>query len=161
MLRRLNMNGKAMNKRAAQPEAVRMALWAAGLLIMVLLVYLLLNGGGQKGNTEMAAAADFQLLAEIDLAARPYGLDTVAKFTLQETADVGIYYAMPNFNTAYLDLSLLGPNGERTVILHSENLKTDAAGGGLWEQRLNPGAYRLLLTTEQSLGVFSVYWVHR
>ncbi len=115
-----------------------MALWAAGLLI-VLLVYLFLHGGGQRENAQLAPPADFQLLAEIDLAARPYGLDTVAQFTLQETADVGIFYAMPNFNTAYLDLSLIGPNGERYVILHSEDLKTDAAGGGSMGAALKPG----------------------
>jgi len=83
------------------------------------------------------------------------------QFSLEETAVVGIFFTIRDIDTTYFDLSLSGLDGDSLVILHSEDYRTDRDGGGLWEQSLPPGAYRLVLTAAQSPGALSVYWGYR
>jgi hypothetical protein len=101
--------------------------------------------------------ADYQAVAEVNLADRAFAAETIGEITVAETAVVGIAYTLPNVNTTYFDLSLVGPDGDSHLILHSEDYQTDANGGGTWEQSLPPGTYRLVLTADQSLGILSVY----
>ena len=77
---------------------------------------------------------------------------------MTEAAVTTLFYTLPNADTAYFDLSLLGPDDDSLVILHSENYRTDASGGGTWEQSLMPGTYQLVLTAEPGPGTLSVYW---
>lgn len=108
---------------------------------------------------QQALPADYQLLAELNLADQDYEAETIGEFRLEETAVTSILYTIPNIDTAYFDLSLIGLDGETHLILHSEDYQTDAKGGGAWEQSLPPGVYRLVLTAHQSPGVLSVYWI--
>jgi hypothetical protein len=112
----------------------------------------------QNQNNLAAAPPDFQLAAQVDLAARSYDGETVAHFSLKETAVVSIYYTLPNIDLAYFVLNLKGSNGDTHLILHSEDYQTDENGGGLWEERLPRGSYQLVLTAPKSPGVLSIYW---
>ncbi len=95
-------------------------------------------------------------MAEIDLSTRPYPSETIARFTLQETSSRGVFIVIDNIDTTYFDLSVAGPNGFHSTILHGEGYNA-SQDGGLWEKQLPPGTYRLVLTSDQSAGTASVY----
>ena len=61
-----------------------------------------------------------------------------------------------NINTTYFDLSVAGPEGTRSTVLHGEGYRA-SQDGGLWEKTLPPGIYRVLLTSDQSSGAALVY----
>jgi hypothetical protein len=121
-------------------------------------LWLLLLAVGCRRTESLTVPADFQQLVSVDLSTQAYNEEILAEFTLTETAVTNIIYLLPNVNTPYFDLSLNGPGNDSLLILHSENYHTDASGGGIWEQTLTPGKYRLALTTEPSSGILSVYW---
>ena len=148
-----NLIGKPSNTGSAR----RMTLLGLSLLIglFVLSAYLFWR---QNQNNLAVAPPDFQLAAKVDLSAQSYDGETVAHFSLKETAVVRIYYTLPNIDLAYFDLSLMGSNGDSHLILHSEDYQTDENGGGAWEERLPRGAYQLVLTAPKSPGTLSIYW---
>jgi len=125
-------------------------------LTMGLFIFVLLTVSCQTDQAQ--PPPDFQVVAEVDLSAQPYDAETVGEFTLGETAVARIFYTIPNIDTTNFDLSLIGPNDDSFVILHSEDFRTDEDGGGTWEQRLPAGDYRLVLTAPQTPGTLSVYW---
>jgi hypothetical protein len=114
----------------------------------------------QKEETP-APPPHFESLAQLDLSAGPVTDQVVGEFTLDETAEVGIFFTLQELNSDYFDLRLVTADGEEITILHGEAMRTDQNGGGLWEERLSPGAYRLLLTAHQSPGRVALYWGQR
>ena len=82
----------------------------------------------------------------------------VGEFRLEKTSEVGIFFTLQDLDSDYFDLRLVTPEGEEITILHGETMRTDQNGGGLWEESLQPGAYRLLLTAHQSPGRVALYW---
>ena len=111
-------------------------------------------------QANQAVPPGFELAAEVDLAAQSYDEAVVGEFILAETAVTTLFYTLPNADTPYFDLSLIGPNDKRHLILHSENYRTDDNGGGTWEQSLTPGSYQLVLTAKPGSGSLSIYWGH-
>lgn len=109
----------------------------------------------------MVLPSDFQQAAEIDLSNRSYKEEILGQFLLEDTTDLDILFSIPNVDTTFLDLSLMGPDSVLTVILHSEDYRTDQHGSGRWKKSLTPGAYQLVLTSEQSPGTLSVFWLYR
>ena len=150
---------RQIDRPLAQTPTTRTLLLALGLIVILVLAVSSMLAQGRK--TRLAPPADFQQAAEIDLSARPYDAETLMQFSLEETAVVGIFFTIRDIDTTYFDLSLSGLDGDSLVILHSEDYRTDRDGGGLWEQSLPPGAYRLVLTAAQSPGALSVYWGYR
>ena len=148
-----NLIGKPSNTGSAR----RNTLLGLSLLIglFVLSAYLFWR---QNQNNLAVAPPDFQLAAKVDLSAQSYDGETVAHFSLKETAVVHIYYTLPNIDLTYFDLELKGSDGDTHLILHSEDYQTDENGGGAWEERLPRGVYQLVLTAPQSPGVLSIYW---
>jgi hypothetical protein len=131
----------------------------AGQRLAALFIIVLLAAGCRPAQTENTGPPpDFQFVAEVDLSAQAYDEEILGELTLAETADVAIFYTIPNLNTSGFDLSLKGQNDDRVLILHSEDFQTDENGGGTWEKNLMPGTYRLALTAAQSDSVLSVYW---
>lgn len=127
-----------------------------GLFIIVLLTV-----SCTAGQAQPTPPPGFQLMAEVDLSARPYEGEMVGEFTLRETAVASIFYTIPNIDTTIFDLSLSGPDGASFVILHSEDFRTDESGGGAWEQSLPAGVYQLVLTASQNPGTLSIYWTSK
>jgi hypothetical protein len=129
------------------------------LLVVLSLVIMIILAGCTvvSGPTAQLPPQDFQLMAVVDLSTRVYDEEILGEFTLDKTAVVGIRYTLPNVDITYFDLSLIGPQEEKRVILHSENYRTDAHGGGEWEKNLMPGTYRLALIADGGHGILSVY----
>jgi len=123
-----------------------------------LLIIGLLTVGCSEEQAELTPPPDFSLVAQVDLSAQPYDEEVLGEFMVAETAVVTIFYTLPNADTPYFNLSLIGPEDETQVILHSESYRTDESGGGTWEQNLPPGTYRLAVTADPGSGVLSVYW---
>jgi hypothetical protein len=121
-------------------------------------ILVLLTVSCQIDQAQPTLPPDGQLLAEVDLSTRSHDAEILGEIVLAETAVVSIFYNLPNADTPYFDLSLIGPEDENRVILHSEGYRTDESGGGSWEQNLQPGTYRLALTANPGSGVLSVYW---
>lgn len=126
-------------------------------LIVWLFIFVLLTVSCQAQPTP---PTDFQPVAEVDLSDHSYDEEIVGEFTVVETAVTTLFYTLPNADTPYFDLSLIGPEDDSRVILHSENYRTDESGGGTWEQNLAPGSYQLVLTADPGPGTLSVYWGH-
>jgi hypothetical protein len=99
---------------------------------------------------------DYAVVAEIDLSRQPYSAETLAEFTLDEPAYVGVFIVVRNVNTSYFDLHVVGPDGTRSVVMHGEGYRADR-DSGLWEEPLLPGTYQLVLTSDQSPGTASVF----
>jgi hypothetical protein len=94
--------------------------------------------------------------AEIDLSHRPYSSESVARFTLEQPSSAGVFIVVNNIDTTYFDLSVAGPDGARSTVLHGEGYSA-SQDGGLWEKMLQPGIYKVVLTSNQSSGTASIY----
>jgi hypothetical protein len=98
----------------------------------------------------------FSKVAEIDLSARPYSSETITQFTLDRRSFTGVFIVVDNINTDYFDLSVSGPEGELSTVLHGEGYSA-SQDGGLWEKTLQPGVYKVVLTSDPSAGTASIY----
>lgn len=129
-----------------------------GIMTVCLALTVLANAqAAQNPLGRLAPPADFQLLAEYDLSAAAYPDETLAAISLRELTYVGVFVRIENINTTYLDLRLTGADGFESVVIHGEGYRADL-DGGLWEQTLPPGEYRLVLRADQSPGTISIYW---
>lgn len=130
-------------------------------LLVIGLVFILALGGCTAlpfSSDTAAPPPGYQTLAQVDLSTQAHDEQTVGRFTLQEEADIGILFALQNVDSPYFDLRLHTEDDVSFMILHSEALRTDSRGGGLWERSLEPGMYRLVLTAEQSPGTLALAW---
>ena len=129
-------------------------------VMIILLMMGLFVAGCQSNQAQPTPPDGFQLVAEIDLKDQAFDEEIVGEFTVVETAVTTLFYTLPNADTTYFDLKLIGPDDASYLILHSENYRTDENGGGTWEQNLVPGSYQLILTADPGPGALSVYWGH-
>jgi hypothetical protein len=110
-------------------------------------------------SREQPSRASFSLTPEfgiIDLSTQAYSSETLAQFSLDKPAYVSVFIAIRNINTTYFDISVMGPDGYSSIVLHGEGYNA-YEDDGLWEKNLSPGTYRLILTAHQSPGTASVY----
>ena len=128
------------------------------LLILNLLVIILGTGCANINRNNFVPPPDFKPLAEVNLSTESFDQEILGQIAVEEEAIVSIFYGLSNAETTYFDLSLIGPEGENLVILHSEDYRTDEQGGGTWEQSLPPGDYRLVLTADQGSGLLTIHW---
>jgi hypothetical protein len=129
----------------------------AGVSILCLLLTLGANRVAAKNPLgRLSPPQDFQQIAQLDLSSRSYSEETLAQFSFDQATWVGVFIAVRDIDTTYFDLSVIGPDGASSVILHGEGYRSDQ-DGGLWEQNLPPGAYRLVLNSAKSPGSASVY----
>ena len=132
-----------------------------GLMIVCLLLTITANSVAAKNPLgRFAPPEDFQPIAQIDLSSRPYSVEPLAQFPLDQAAYVGVFIAVRDIHTTYFDLSITGSDGYHSVILHGEGYRADQ-DGGLWEQNLPPGEYRIVLTSAKTPGTASVYLKYR
>ena len=127
--------------------------------IMLFCVVLVMVANGSAANNSLdpfTPPQDFNPVAEIDLSTQAYPSETLAEFTVGERDHVGIFVRVRHINTTYFDLSVTGPDGFHSVVMHGEGYNA-AQDGGLWEQFLPAGTYRIVLTSHQSPGDVSVY----
>lgn len=143
---------------STRPRALAIAitsLIALGLIIAALASPI----ARQNGGRQTAPPPNFQSAAQIDLSARSYNNETLAQITVDQPTNLGVFFVIKDINTEYFDLSLKGPAGYHSLILHGEEFRTDGAGASsLQEFALQPGEYRLALTSRQSPGRLSIHW---
>jgi hypothetical protein len=126
------------------------------MLFCVLLVFTLNISASKNSLNKFTPPQDFESVAQIDLSTRAFSAETLKEFSLENSAYVSIFIAIHNIDTPYFDLSVTGPNGFRSVVLHGEGYNA-FQDGGLWEQNLTPGTYQVVLTAYQSPGMASIY----
>jgi hypothetical protein len=95
-------------------------------------------------------------VAEIDLSTRPYSSETIARFAVEQTLSSGVFIVVRDIDTTYFDISVAGPDGACSTVLHGEGYRA-SQDGGLWEKMLQPGVYKVVLTSDQSPGNASIY----
>jgi hypothetical protein len=128
-----------------------------GIMAFGIVVTFLLNLSAAKDPlARFSPPQDFAPVARIDLSTRAHSREALAEFSLHESAYVGVFLVINNINTTYFDLSVIGPDGYSSTVLHGEGYNA-AQDGGLWEKNLQPGRYQLVLTSHQSPGTASVY----
>jgi hypothetical protein len=131
--------------------------WMTGIMAFCLMLVFLVNGSAATNPpAKLLPPAGFEVVAEVKLSRQTYSAETLAEFTLEEPAVVGIFIVVRDINTSYFDLSLIGPAGYRSVILHGEDYRADR-DGGLWEEKLLPGTYQSVLTSHQSPGTAAIF----
>ena len=129
----------------------------AGILAFGIIISLTLTGlAGKSVADRFTPPQGFSLVRQVDLSTRPYADEPIWQFTLNDHVYAGVFLVVRDINTAYFDLSVVGPDGFRSTVLHGEGYSA-YQDGGLWEQNLPAGTYQLTLTSRQSLGVASVY----
>ena len=145
------MTTHAVRQRRVRLPAVGLFLVALALLALGIILFV------YAGRDAAEPPPAYQLTREVALASQAYAGETVMTFTLEETTNVGIFYALENVDTGYFELSLSGGDGESRLLMRSEGLRTDRDGSGQWEEVLPAGRYRLLLTADQGQGTVSLY----
>lgn len=126
------------------------------LTVSILSAFLLNHPAANNSLTDYFPPQDFAVVAEIDLSRRMYSAETLAEFTVEKPAYVGVFIIVRNINTSYFDLRVTGPDGYSSVVLHGEGYRADR-DGGLWEENVSPGRYRLVLTSNQSPGNAAIF----
>lgn len=148
---------RATDRKTITGGAHRIIAVMTGIMALCIVITNVINRSAAKSSLlSLSPPPDFAAVAEIDLSDRTYSTETLAEFVLEEPAYVGVFIAVRNINTAFFDLSVMGPDGYNSVVLHGEGYSADR-DGGLWEESLPPGAYRLVLISHQSPGTASVF----
>lgn len=122
----------------------------------VMLTFMLNRSAATNLPGRLSPPPNFESVAQIDLSTRPYSAEILAQFTLEKPAYLGVFITVRGIDTTYFDLSVIGPEGFRSTVLHGEGYHP-YQDGGLWEENLAPGNYQIVLTSHQSQGTASVY----
>jgi hypothetical protein len=126
------------------------------MVSLVILVFTFNASANKNSLNKFTPPQDFVPVAQIDLSTRAYSTEALAQFSLDRSTYVGVFIAIRSIKTTYFDLSITGPDGYSSVILHGEGYNA-FQDGGLWEENLAPGDYQIVLTSHQSPGTASVY----
>ena len=126
------------------------------MAICVTLVLMFNASAAGKSLDRFSAPQGFAPIARIDLSTRPYSSQVLTEFSLDEPAYVDIFIIIRDINTSYFDVSVTGPGGYNSTVLHGEGYNA-GQDGGLWEEHLRTGTYQIVLTSHQSPGTASVY----
>jgi hypothetical protein len=133
----------------------RTILAMAGILALSILLTFTLDSAATK-NSPVATSEDFVSVAEIDLSTQVYSAEVLAQFTLDEPSEVGVFVIVRGIDTPYFDLSVIGPDGYSSIVLHGEDFSAFQESGS-WKETLPAGTYRVVLTSHQSPGTASVF----
>ena len=129
----------------------------SGILAFCTILTLTLNSSASTNSSgRFSPPQDFAPVAQIDLSTRPYSSEPIALFTLDQPTYAGVFLAIQDIDTAFFDLSVEGPDGFRSLVLHGEAYNA-SRDGGVWQKSLSPGTYELVLTAHQSPGTALVY----
>ena len=101
---------------------------------------------------------DYVQAAQVDLSQTVQQDAIVVEFHLDAPGGPGLFVEVRDINTRYFDLRLTGPDGYEQVVLHGESYFTNR--DTVWlppDEALAPGDYRLVLNSQPSPGVLSIY----
>ena len=126
------------------------------MMVCLMIVFTLNTSASKNLLTKFSPPQDFEPVAQIDLSTRAYPSETLTEFRLETQTDAGVFLSIHNIDTTYFDLSVIGPDDFHSTVLHGEGYNA-FQDGGLWEEYLLPGVYRVVLTSRQSPGTASVH----
>jgi hypothetical protein len=98
----------------------------------------------------------YSLVETIRLNEREHTEESLLSFTLDRSETVGIFLLIQDIDTEYFDVKLAGPDQYSKLFIHGEGYAT-GFDSSLYEERLKPGEYHLILTSLKSPGVLAVY----
>ena len=128
-----------------------------GIMAVCVILVLMFNASVADNSLDRVSAPQgFAPVARIDLSAKAYASQVLTEFSLDEPAYVDIFIAIRDINTSYFDVSVMGPDGYNSTVLHGEGYNADQ-DGGFWEEHLRTGTYQIVLTSHQSPGTASIY----
>ena len=128
-----------------------------GIMAVCVTLVLMFNGSAAGNSRDgFSAPQGFAPVAQIDLSTRAYYSQVLTEFSLDEPAYVDVFIIIRDINTSYFDVSVMGPGGYNSTVLHGEGYNADQ-DGGLWEEHLRTGTYQIVLTSHQSQGTASIY----
>ncbi len=129
----------------------------ASLMAFCVLVVVALNTSADKKSLNtFSPPQNFAPVAQIDLSTQAYSAKVLTQFVLDKPTYVGVFVAIRNIDTTYFDISIAGPAGYNSIVVHGEGYNA-YQDGGLWEQSLPAGTYQIILASHQSPGTVSVY----
>ena len=143
------------NFKTLTVETRRTILSMVGILALCILMTFALEAAAAK-NFPVPTSEDFVSVAEIDLSAQVYAAEVLAQFTLAEPGEVGVFVIVRGVDTTYFDLSVIGPDGYSSIVLHGEGYSAFQESSS-WKERLPAGTYRVVLTSHQRPGTASVF----
>lgn len=134
-------------------------------VVMGLGAMLVVAGAVSTGATMLAAGKPsgspppppgYLQAARVDLSAGPHEAAVVAEFVLQRPGEVGVFLALRNVDTEYLDVQLHGPGGFRNMLFHAEGYRArlDTSHS---RTELAAGTHQVVLTASRSPGTASVF----
>jgi hypothetical protein len=126
-----------------------------GILALCVLLTFTLKAAASR-NSPVITSEDFVSVAEIDLSTRNYSAETLAEFELKEPANVGVFVIVRDIDTPYFELSVIGPGGYSSTVLHGEGYRAYQESSS-WKETLPAGTYQVVLTSHQSPGTASVF----
>jgi hypothetical protein len=129
---------------------------ASVMVFCVISVFTLNSLADKNSLNKFSPPQGFVPVAQIDLSTRAYSSETLAQFSLDKPTFVGVFIMVNNINTTYFDLSVTGPDGYSSLVLHGEGYSA-FQDGGLWEENLPAGTYQVMLTSHESPGTASIY----
>jgi hypothetical protein len=128
-----------------------------GMVAFCVIVVVMLNMFAARNSlSRFSPPQDFESVAQIDLSTQTYFAETLTEFSLDRSSLVGVFVVINDINTTYIDLSVTGPKGFHSIVLHGEGYNAFQYGG-LWEKDLPAGTYQVVLTSHQSPGNVSIY----
>ena len=133
-----------------------LATMTGAMALCAILAFTLNISAAKNSLSKFSPPQDFEPVAQIDLSTRTYSAEPLIEFSLDSSTYVGVFVVVHDISTSYVDLSVTGPDGFHSIVLHGEGYNA-FQDGGLWEKNLQPGTYQLVLTSHQSPGQASVY----
>lgn len=128
-----------------------------GLMALCVISAFVFNASAANNSPDRFSAPEgFTPVAQIDLSTKAYFSVVLTEFSLEAPDYVDVFILIRDINTSYFDVSVMGPEGYNSTVLHGEGYRADQ-DGGLWEDHLQPGTYQIVLTSHQSRGTTSVY----
>jgi hypothetical protein len=128
-----------------------------GLMALCVITAFVINVSAVHTSPDrFSAPQGFTPVAQIDLSTKAYSSEVLTEFSLETPEYVDVFILVWDINTSYFDLSVMGPDGYNSTVLHGEGYRADQ-DGGLWEEHLRPGTYQIVLNSHQSRGQASVY----
>jgi hypothetical protein len=156
------MSNQVLLFRDVAPETLKIGTRSSiplmtGVMALCVILAFVFNASAVSSSLDRFSAPEgYVLVARIDLSIRAYSSHVLTEFSLDEPDYADIFVMVQNINTSYFDLSVLGPDGYNSTVLHGEGYNADQ-DGGLWEEHLRTGTYQIVLTSHRSPGTASIY----
>lgn len=132
--------------------------WAlAGVVVVAVLVAAGMLVTSILGSESFQPPKGFDLAATIDLSRRDVQGESIARFNLAEASDAAIFLHISGFDTRYIDLTIVPPQGDPLLLLHGKDFSSEASVSQ-YQYRLPAGEYKIVLTSWRSPGILKVYF---